>query len=263
MTQFSTVIQEEVNKFSRIAKEWWDPNGKFKPLHQFNPIRISYLQERINSYFFNINSNLAVKEQWQKLKILDLGCGGGLVAEAMARNGAQVVAIDASEKNIEVAKTHLQESSPDLNINYQNLSIEEFVSLYPEEKFDIILALEIIEHVDNQEIFIQYCQQALKSKDSISSNKGGGLLFIATINRNIKSLLTAKFAAEYLLRWLPIGTHQWHKFLKPSEINSFASRYYLQLNEICGFKYCLLKQKWGKSPKDSSINYIMDFCSKQ
>jgi len=235
----STIDQNEVEKFSRIADEWWDETGKFKPLHKFNPIRIVYIREKIEQKF-KINSDL---------KILDIGCGGGLVAEPFARMGADVTGIDASEKNIAVAKIHAQKS--DLKINYIACPAEELAK--KNEKFDVVFALEIIEHVADVEQFIASCAKLVKPN---------GLLFVATLNRTLKSLALAKIAVEYVLRWLPAGTHDWKKFLKPSEINSKATNFDLELKEMSGFTYNLLNDSWKRNSADLDVNYVMVFLKK-
>lgn len=235
----STIDQNEVEKFSRIADEWWDETGKFKPLHKFNPIRIAYIREKIEQKF-KINSDL---------KILDIGCGGGLVAEPFARMGADVTGIDASEKNIAVAKIHAQKS--DLKINYIACPAEELAE--KNEKFDVVFALEIIEHVADVEQFIASCAKLVKPN---------GLLFVATLNRTLKSLALAKIAVEYVLRWLPAGTHDWKKFLKPSEINSKATNFDLELKEMSGFTYNLLSDSWKRNSTDLDVNYVMVFLKK-
>ncbi len=249
----STIDPIEIEKFSKIADEWWDENGKFKPLHLFNPVRINYIKNYLQKYFFlqrNDNSEkiFANYQNNQALKIIDIGCGGGLVAEPLALMGAEVTAIDASEKNINVAKIHGEKSG--VKINYLKASSEEFLNQFPQQKFNVVLALEVIEHVANIEKLISDCASLAES---------GSLIFIATINRNIKSLLTAKFIAEYVLRWLPIGTHDWQKFLKPSEINEIASNYQLELKEIYGFEYSIIKNQWQQNPKNIDVNYIMVF----
>ncbi len=225
----STIDPIEIEKFSRIADEWWSETGKFKPLHKFNPIRISFIRREIERKF-TINSSL---------KILDVGCGGGLIAEPFAKIGASVTAIDASEKNIAVAKIHAEKSA--LNIDYRVCAAEEM-----NEEFDVVLALEIIEHVSDVEKFISSCAKLIKPN---------GILFIATMNRTLKSLATAKFAAEYILRWLPAGTHDWKKFLKPSELNKIASQQDLHLNRLMGFNYNILKDEWRES-ENLDVNYI-------
>lgn len=232
----STIDQNEVEKFSRIADEWWSETGKFKPLHKFNPIRISYIREKIEEKF-KLNS---------ELKILDVGCGGGLIAEPFARLGADVTAIDASEKNIAVAKIHAEKSG--LKINYKNCAAEDLVT--ENQKFDVVFALEIIEHVADVENFVKSCAALVKPN---------GLLFIATMNRTLKSLALAKFAVEYVLRWLPAGTHDWKKFLKPSEINHYAEINDLKLLEITGFTYNILNDSWKISQNDVDVNYITVF----
>ena len=205
-----TINIEEINKFATIADEWWNPEGKFKPLHKFNPVRIKYIKDTI-SLHFNKKAN-SLKD----LDILDIGCGGGLLSEPLSRLGAKVVGIDASVKNIKVAKAHLKKSK--LKINYicatpENLKIK--------KKFDIILNMEIVDHVENVDLFIN------KSSSFLKKN---GLMFIATINKTIKSYLTAIIGAEYILRWLPIGTHDWEKFIKPEQL--IDVNYIMQLYKI-------------------------------
>ena len=194
----TTINKEEIQKFSRLADEWWNVNGKFKPLHMFNPIRIQYITENIKSYF-------KIKKDetnfLQGLNILDIGCGGGLISEPMARLGANVTGIDASEKNINIAKLHSEKNN--LKIRYLNTSPEKLDSF---EKYDIILNLEIVEHVENVNLYIKSCYRLLKKN---------GLMFTATLNRSFSSYIKAIIAAEYILRWLPIGTHDWNKFIKP------------------------------------------------
>ena len=197
----TTINKEEIQKFSRLADEWWDVNGKFKPLHMFNPIRIEYITENIKNHF------KIKKDQTDYLKglnILDIGCGGGLISEPMARLGAKVTGIDASEKNINIAKLHSKKSG--LQINYINTSPE---NLDNNEKFDVILNLEIVEHVENVNLYIKSCNSLLKKN---------GLMFTATLNRSFVSYIKAIIGAEYILRWLPVGTHDWNKFIKPEEL---------------------------------------------
>lgn len=245
----STIDLQEVEKFSRIADEWWSETGKFKPLHKFNPIRISFLRREIVKHFsledasttpFGLRSATG-----SQLKILDVGCGGGLIAEPFARMGADVTAIDASEKNIAVAKIHAEKSG--LQIDYRATSAEEL--LESDEKFDVVFALEIIEHVADVEAFIKSCAGLVKPN---------GLLFVATMNRTLKSLALAKIAVEYVLRWLPAGTHDWKKFLKPSEINFYAARYNLDLQSLRGFSYNILNDEW-REVENVDVNYIATF----
>ena len=196
----STINKKEIEKFSRIAEEWWDPTGKFKPLHKFNPIRISYIKEKIISSFKLENSDKPL----QKIRLLDIGCGGGLLSEPMSRLGAEVTGIDASEKNIQVAKLHAKKNN--LKINYLTASPE---NLKIDRKFDVILNMEIIEHVEDVDIFLKSCSSLLKKE---------GIMFVATINKTLKSYLFAIIGAEYILRWLPIGTHEWDKFIDPNDL---------------------------------------------
>jgi 2-polyprenyl-6-hydroxyphenyl methylase/3-demethylubiquinone-9 3-methyltransferase len=242
----NTKNNSEIEKFSKIAQEWWDPVGKFRPLHKFNPCRIDYIRKKIINHFAIISDNLKCLNN---LNIIDIGCGGGLVSEPMAKLGANVTAIDASEKNIKIAQAHAQESN--LKIDYKVSAIEELSKKY-HNKFDVVLALEIIEHVDDVSLFVSELKNLVK-KD--------GIIFIATINRTIKSLLTAKIGAEYILRWLPIGTHDFKKFLKPYEIVSLMEDERVQFNEISGFEYNLLKDEWRNS-NNNDVNYILSFIAK-
>ena len=197
----TTINKEEIQKFSKLADEWWDVNGKFKPLHMFNPIRIEYILEEVSKHFkLDREKKLLLKN----LEILDIGCGGGLISEPMARLGGNVTGIDAAEKNIKIASLHGKANN--LEINYLNKSPEQ---LKEKEKFDVILNLEIVEHVDNLDLYLQSCKNLLKKN---------GLMFTATINRTLTSYIKAIVGAEYILRWLPIGTHDWNKFIKPEEL---------------------------------------------
>ena len=196
----NTINKKEIEKFSKIAAEWWNPNGKFKPLHKFNPIRIKYIKDNIIKKF-NLNSS---NKPLKTINILDIGCGGGLLSEPMSRLGANVVGIDASKKNIEVAKFHAKKNK--LKINYICASPE---ILKIQKKFDVILSMEIVEHVEDVNFFIKKSSELLKKN---------GLMFIATLNKTLKSYMFAIVGAEYILRWLPIGTHDWNKFIKPDEL---------------------------------------------
>ena len=235
----STINKEEIQKFSKLADEWWDVNGKFKPLHMFNPIRIEYITDRIKHHFKiqDDKPNLL-----QGLNILDIGCGGGLISEPMARLGAAVTGIDASAKNIKVAKIHAKKNK--LNIDYINKSPEQ---LEYKEKFDIILNLEIVEHVDNVSLYIRSCYNLLK-KD--------GLMFTATLNRSLMSYLKAIIGAEYILRWLPIGTHDWNKFLKPEELEKILKNEKFSTADVKGLEFNPIINKWKKSD-NLSVNYII------
>ncbi len=236
----NTINKKEIEKFSKIAEEWWNPEGKFKPLHKFNPIRISYIKDNIINSFKLKNK----KNPLEKIKILDIGCGGGLLSEPMNRLGAEVVGIDASDKNINVAKVHAKKNN--LNIKYICSSPEK---LEIKTKFDVILNMEIIEHVDNVDHFLKACSNLLK-KD--------GIMFIATLNKTLKSYVFAIIGAEYVLRWLPIGTHEWEKFVKPDELIDILSKYNLKLESLDGVKFNLIKDEWNIS-SDKSVNYISKF----
>tara|TARA_B100000902_G_scaffold343999_1_gene349097 strand:+ start:295 stop:1017 length:723 start_codon:yes stop_codon:yes gene_type:complete len=236
----NTINYKEIEKFSKIAQEWWDPNGKFKPLHKFNPTRISYIKDNIIKTF-KINQK---KNPLKNIKLLDIGCGGGLLSEPMCRLGAKVTAIDASKKNIDVAKHHAKKNN--LKINYICTSPEK---LKINNKFDVILNMEIVEHVEDVNFFLKSCSKLL--------NKNG-IMFVATINKTLKSYIFAIVGAEYVMRWLPIGTHDWDKFLKPNELIYALKKNNLKLDKIDGMKFNLVTDKWNIS-KDKSVNYIAKF----
>ncbi len=236
----NTINKKEIEKFSKIAEEWWNPQGKFKPLHKFNPIRISYIKNNIISSLKLKNT----KRPLENVKILDIGCGGGLLSEPMNRLGANVVGIDASEKNIKVAKLHAKKNN--LNIDYRCASPEK---LYTKEKFDVILNMEIIEHVDDVNFFLKSCSNLLKKN---------GIMFVATLNKTLKSYLFAIIGAEYILRWLPIGTHEWEKFIKPNDLVVMLKNQGLKLESLDGMKFNLVRDEWSLS-LDKSINYIGKF----
>ena len=235
----TTINKEEIQKFSNLANEWWDVNGKFKPLHMFNPVRIEYILDKITEHFkLNSEKILCLKN----LKILDIGCGGGLISEPMARLGGNVTGIDASEKNIKIALLHSKKGN--LNINYLNKSPEQ---MKEKEQYDVILNLEVVEHVDNLDLYLQSCYGLLKKN---------GLMFTATINRTLTSYVKAIVGAEYILRWLPIGTHDWNKFIKPEELEKFLSDEKFSTLDIKGLKFNPFLKKWKKS-NDLSVNYII------
>ncbi len=236
----NTINKLEIAKFSKIAAEWWSPNGKFKPLHKFNPIRIKYLKENIIEHFKLKQTNSPLKG----LNILDIGCGGGLLSEPITRLGAKVTAIDASKKNIQVAKFHAKKNS--LKINYLCSSPEK---LNLNKKFDVVLNMEIVEHVEDLNFFIK------KSSNLLKKN---GLMFIATLNKTFKSYVLAIIGAEYVLRWLPIGTHDWEKFVKPDNLVSLAINSNLKLKKLSGMKFNPIIDNWSLS-NDKSVNYIAKF----
>ena len=235
----SSINKKEIEKFSKIASEWWNPNGKFKPLHKFNPIRIKYIKDNIINNFKLSSSDKPLK----KIKILDIGCGGGLLSEPMCRLGADVLGIDASKKNIEIAKIHAKKNK--LKINY--------ICALPEtlknKKFDVILNMEIVEHVEDVNFFIKKSSELLKKN---------GLMFVATLNKTLKSYLFAIIGAEYFLRWLPIGTHDWNKFVKPEDLIKIAKINNLKLEKIHGINFDLLADQWNLDT-DNSVNYITKF----
>ena len=236
----TSVNKKEIDKFSKMANEWWDPEGKFKPLHKFNPTRIKYIKE-------NIINNFKLKNKSKPLsgiKILDIGCGGGLLSEPMSRMGANVTGIDASDKNIKIAKLHSKKNK--LKINYLCSSPEK---LKIEKKFDVILNMEIVEHVEDIDFFLKSCSKLLKKN---------GLMFVATINKTLKSYVFAIVGAEYVLRWLPIGTHEWEKFVKPEDLKKILMKYDLSLNKLEGMNFNIIKDEWSIS-RDLSVNYIAKF----
>ena len=236
----TSVNKKEIDKFSKMANEWWDPDGKFKPLHKFNPTRIKYIKE-------NIINNFKLKNKFRPLSginILDIGCGGGLLSEPMSRMGANVTGIDASDKNIKIAKLHSKKNK--LKINYLCSSPEK---LKIKNKFDVILNMEIVEHVEDIDFFLKSCSKLLKKN---------GLMFVATINKTLKSYIFAIVGAEYVLRWLPIGTHEWEKFVKPEDLKKILMKYDLSLNKLEGMNFNIIKDEWSIS-KDLSVNYIAKF----
>jgi len=236
----NTINKKEIEKFSKIATEWWNPNGKFKPLHKFNPIRIKYIKDNIIKKF-NLNSS---NKPLKTINILDIGCGGGLLSEPMSRLGANVVGIDASKKNIEVAKFHAKKNK--LKINYICASPE---ILKIQKKFDVILNMEIVEHVEDINFFIKKSSELLKKN---------GLMFIATLNKTLKSYMFAIVGAEYILKWLPIGTHDWNKFIKPDELIKITKINNLKLEKLDGMNFDLLTNEWNLS-SNNSVNYIAKF----
>jgi len=236
----SSVNKIEIEKFSNMADEWWDPHGKFKPLHKFNPIRIKYIKENIIRQFKIKNKNKPLSG----INILDIGCGGGLLSEPMCRLGADVTGIDASMKNIKISKLHAKKDN--LKINYICSSPEK---LKISKKFDVILNMEIVEHVEDISFFLKSCSKLL--------NKNG-LMFVATINKTLKSYVFAIVGAEYVLRWLPIGTHDWEKFVKPEELKEILSKNNLFLKKLDGMHFNIIKDEWSIT-NDLSVNYIAKF----
>ena len=236
----STINKKEIDKFSKIAEDWWNPEGKFKPLHQFNPERIKYIKDNTVKHFKLTNKD----KPFKNLNILDIGCGGGLLSEPMSRLGGNVTGIDASEKNIISAKIHAKQNN--LNISYFCNSPENFKS---NKKFDLVLNMEIVEHVEDVNFFIKKSSELLKKN---------GLMFVATLNRTLKSYTFAIIGAEYILRWLPIGTHEWNKFLTPEELTNFGRKNSLLVEKIDGMVFNPLSNRW-KVSRDCAVNYIIKF----
>ncbi len=236
----NSINKKEVEKFSKIAEEWWNPAGKFKPLHNFNPIRIKYIRDNIIKDF----SIRSVDRPFKNLNILDIGCGGGLLSEPMCRLGASVVGIDASKKNIGVATLHAKKNN--LKIDYRVASPEK---LKTKIRFDVILNMEIVEHVEDIDFFIKESSKLLKKN---------GIMFIATLNKTLKSYVFAIIGAEYILKWLPIGTHDWEKFIKPDDLIKISKRNNLSLKKLDGMKFNILDNSW-KVDSDTSVNYIVKF----
>jgi len=234
----STINESEVEKFTNLANEWWKYDGKFKTLHKFNPVRLEFIIKQIKK---NFNISNIEEKPLAGLKILDIGCGGGLMCEPLARLGAEVTGIDAVEKNIKSAQIHANQN--ELNINYKLSAVEEL----PNKKYDIILNLEVIEHVNNQKLFIS------KSCELVNH---GGLMFVATINKTIFSIVFAKYLAEYVLGFLPKGTHDWRKFLTPEDIYTMLLKNNFEIVESIGINYKVLSDKWVKS-KNMEANYIV------
>ncbi len=241
LTSTNTVDASEVAKFEVMADEWWDPQGKFKPLHMLNPLRVEYIVEQIATQF---NRNLNSTKPFKGLRLLDIGCGGGLLSEPMARLGAEVVGADAAARNIPVAQVHAKQSG--LRIDYRNTMAEALVD--EGELFDVILNMEVIEHVASPQALLNACEALL--------NKNG-LMLCSTINRNPKSYLVAIIGAERVMRWLPAGTHQWHKFIRPSELADMFKVTRLELIDKRGFIFNPLLWRWSLSRSDLSVNYVM------
>ena len=238
-TQF-TVDAAEIAKFEAMAEEWWDPDGKFKPLHMLNPCRLDYIISQICVEFGRKRTSAL---PFEGLRILDIGCGGGLLCEPMARLGAEVVGVDAASRNISVAEAHASQSG--LTIDYRAGSAEELVA--QGEAFDIVLNMEVVEHVADPLAYLIACQKLLKS---------GGLMVCSTINRNPKSYVFAIFGAEYVMRWLPKGTHDWSKFITPDELYDLICNAGLSPVDKTGFVFNPLTWQWRLSGRDLSVNYV-------
>jgi 2-polyprenyl-6-hydroxyphenyl methylase / 3-demethylubiquinone-9 3-methyltransferase len=236
----TTINDAEVEKFSRMAEEWWDPKGKFKPIHKFNPVRLGYIREHALLHFA---LDGAKRRPLEGLKILDIGCGGGLLSEPLARLGASVTGADAAERNIAIARLHAEQSG--LDIDYRATTAEALAEAG--EQFDIVLNMEVVEHVDNVPLYMKSCAALVRP---------GGLMFTATINRTLRALGLAIFGAEYVLRWLPRGTHSYEKFLTPEEIRALLTRNGLRIMGQTGVVYHPLADQWRLST-DMGVNYMV------
>ncbi|MBB5519141.1 bifunctional 2-polyprenyl-6-hydroxyphenol methylase/3-demethylubiquinol 3-O-methyltransferase UbiG [Amphiplicatus metriothermophilus] len=239
--QRSSVDPAEIEKFSKMAAEWWDPFGKFRPLHKFNPIRLGYIRDAACAHF---RRDRRARRPLEGLRLLDVGCGGGLVCEPMSRLGATVVGIDAAPANIEVAKLHAAEAG--LDIDYRAATLEALLEA-GEPPFDIVLNLEVVEHVADPAAFL---------KDSAALVKPGGLMIVATINRTLKAFALAKIGAEYILRWLPRGTHDPRKFLKPEEVKAPLAEAGMTVTATAGVSYQPLLDLW-RVTEDTDVNYMV------
>lgn len=236
----TTIDAAEVERFSRMAAEWWDPGGKFKPLHKFNPVRLAYIKDKVSDHF---GRDAGTTDTFSGLRVLDVGCGGGLLCEPMARLGADVVGVDPSITNINVATLHTGQSG--LDIDYRATSAEALAA--DGETFDVILNMEVVEHVADVPLFLAQCARMLRP---------GGLMFVATINRTLKAWGLAIIGAEHVLRWLPRGTHQYEKLVRPEEIRAPLSGEGLAILETRGVFYNLLRDQWQLSD-DTDVNYMM------
>lgn len=237
----TSIDPAEIAKFEAMAAEWWDPKGKFKPLHMMNPVRLDYIDTQIAVEFGRDRRHL---RPFEGLRILDIGCGGGLVSEPMARLGASVVGADAAEGNIAIASLHAQQQG--LEIDYRATTAEALIDAG--ERFDIVLALEIVEHVADPTQFIATCRNLVRP---------GGLVITSTLNRTAKSFGAAIIGAEWIMRWLPKGTHEWNRFITPDELAGMASAAGLDVVDRCGMVFNPITWDWSLSPRDLSVNYIM------
>lgn len=235
----NTIDPAEISRFEAMAAEWWDPAGKFKPLHRFNPVRLKVMRDWLAAHFGRDPRSLS---PFSGLSLVDIGCGGGLIAEPMARLGAQVTGIDAAEKNAKVAATHAHQAG--LAIDYRHAAAEDLAAAG--ETFDIVLALEVIEHVADVHAFLAAAAKLLKP---------GGAMIVATLNRTPQAYALAILGAEYILRWLPVGTHQWSKFVRPSEIAAGLRPHGLAIKDLTGLSYNPFNDTWSAG-RDLGVNYM-------
>jgi len=236
----TTIDDSEIEKFSRLAEEWWDPSGQFRPLHKFNPVRLAYIREQVLSHFERDGTR---RKPFEGLRFLDIGCGGGLLCEPMARLGAGVTGVDAAERNVRVAELHAAQSG--LEIDYRATNAEDLAA--EGARFDVVLNMEVVEHVSDVPLYLKSCCQLVAP---------GGLMFVATINRTACAFALAIVGAEYVLRWLPRGTHAYSKFLTPEEITSLVTREGMRIKDRCGVTYSPLRDEWRRS-RDMNVNYML------
>lgn len=239
MTQ-TTINDAEIAKFTAMAEEWWDPKGKFKPLHKFSPVRLAYIRDHLLAHF---GRDGGAMRPFEGLRILDVGCGGGLLCEPLARLGATVTGIDAAERNITIARLHAEQSG--LEIDYQTTTSEALAATG--EKYDMVLNMEVVEHVDNVPLYMKSCADLVRP---------GGLMLTATLNRTARAYALAIIGAERVLRWLPVGTHDWNKFLTPDEIKALLTRNGLKIIGETGVVYHPLADEWRAS-RDMGVNYMI------
>ncbi|MGI9413178.1 MAG: bifunctional 2-polyprenyl-6-hydroxyphenol methylase/3-demethylubiquinol 3-O-methyltransferase UbiG [Hyphomicrobiales bacterium] len=236
----TSVVEEELKKFSDLAAQWWDPEGKFKTLHKFNPVRLGYIREHACAHF---GLDRDARTPFTGLRLLDIGCGGGLLCEPMARLGAEVVGADAAEKNVRTAAAHAREHG--LDIDYRATTAEDLVR--DGELFDIVLNMEVVEHVADVGQFIASCASLVRP---------GGLMYVATLNRTLKAFALAIVGAEYVLGWLPRGTHQWEKFVTPAELSAALGASGMRVTDRTGVAYNPLADAWRRT-SDTDVNYLM------
>ncbi|MDB5494231.1 MAG: ubiG [Phenylobacterium sp.] len=241
MTMSSSIDPAEVERFSRIAAEWWDPKGKFAPLHKFNPVRLGFIRDQALHRFARDG---AARRPFEGLRLLDIGCGGGLLSEPMTRLGFKVTGVDASERNIGTASAHAAEQG--LAIDYRCATAEALLAA-GEGPFDLILNMEVVEHVADPGEYLRSCARLLAP---------GGLMIVATLNRTLKAFALAKVGAEYVLRWLPVGTHDWNRFLTPEEITGFLAGEPVRVDGPFGVVFEPLSGRWRQS-HDADVNYMM------
>ena len=236
-----TVDPEEIEKFAALAEDWWDPDGKFRPLHRLNPTRLRYILDRIAAHF---DRNPEGDQPLKGLTILDIGCGGGLLCEPLTRLGARVTGIDATHRSVAIASHHAQDGG--LKIDYRATTAEQLVE--QGESYDVVVSMEVVEHVADVDEFLSACSSLVGSN---------GILLLSTLNRTPKSWLFAIAAAEYILRWLPRGTHDWRRFLRPSELAAGLRKQGMELQDLTGVAYNPLDDSWRVAPRDLDVNYMM------